>query len=328
MTRVILQPASIPIARKNYRNTVDNSVSLERIAKFLTPEQKAKLKENYPGGKFKVWGALPGKGREKYWNEMSRGDVILFARDNFIFSSGIITVKFRNADVAREIWSEDKKTGATWEYLYFIAELTPKTIPYLKFNQLMEYEDGAIIRNFRVLDEDQSIRVLEEFTDLESETYLDDSIIDNRKASERKLSAMNETDKSQSTKARMEQPIFRGWLFKKKKYATCGICHIKYPVAFLHAAHIKKRSECSHKERTTLDIVMPMCRLGCDDLYERGYISVKDGKVVGLKQERTTPALEKAKEAVIGNDCTHYNNQTMKYFEWHFEFHGMNKSGV
>ncbi|HWW40118.1 hypothetical protein [Pedobacter sp.] len=325
MTRVILQPASLSIARKNYENTVEKSVSIERIAKFLTPGQKNKLKENYPDGKFKVWGALPGKGREKYWNEISRGDVILFARDNAIFSSGIVTVKFRNADVAREIWPVNKKTEATWEYLYFIAELTSRSIPYSRFNQLLGYGDGTIIRSFRILNEDQSILVLDDFTDLESETYFDDSTSDDRKASEDKLKAMDHTDKSQSIKARLEQPVFRGWLFKRKKYAICGICHTNYPVAFLHAAHIKKRSKCTHEERTDLDIVMSMCRMGCDDLYERGYISVKDGKVIGLKQKYITPAIEKAKDAVIGNDCTHYNDQTMKYFEWHFDFHGGNK---
>lgn len=325
MPRIILQPASLPDARKNYKKTVENSVHIDRIAKFLTREEDLKLRENYPDGMFKVWGALPGGGRVNYWNEISRGDVILFARDNFIFSAGVITTKFCNPDVANVLWGRNKK-GQTWEYLYFIAELRPTTIPYLKFNQLLGYRDGAIIRSFRLLNEDQSVQLLEEFTYLESETYFDDSTFNNLEVTVNKLSKVNNTDRTQPVKVRIEQRIFRGWLFGENKYSTCGICHTEYPVAFLHAAHIRKRSECTHQQRVDPYVVMPMCRMGCDDLYERGYISVKDGKIVGLNQEHTTPAIEKAKDAVIGNQCRYYTDRTIEYFQWHFNSHGSNKS--
>ena len=66
---------------------------------------------------------------------------------------------------------------------------------------------------------------------------------------------------------------------------------------------------------------MPMCSLGCDDLYERGYVAVKDGRVALLGKKPTTPALADYVSAIEGNKCTHWRTGTMPYFQWHYETH-------
>ena len=67
------------------------------------------------------------------------------------------------------------------------------------------------------------------------------------------------------------------------------------------AAHIKKRSFSSTEEKLDYkNIVMPMCKFGCDELYEKGYIIIKDGQVVINK----TPITESIK--IYLHKCYHF----------------------
>jgi hypothetical protein len=74
-----------------------------------------------------------------------------------------------------------------------------------------------------------------------------------------------------NSEMRTEQSYLRHVNFKYQKYVDCGICHREFPISFLVAAHVKKRSECSDEERRDYKhITMPMCKFCCDDLYEKG----------------------------------------------------------
>ena len=64
-----------------------------------------------------------------------------------------------------------------------------------------------------------------------------------------------------------------------------------------------------------------MCRFGCDELFEKGYISVNsDGKIIQLKKSNNSNVLN-----YINNlnklDCIGFNKLNSKYFEWHKSFH-------
>ncbi|WP_188309115.1 hypothetical protein [Streptomyces sp. CBMA123] len=57
----------------------------------------------------------------------------------------------------------------------------------------------------------------------------------------------------------------------------CALCGRTLPAGFLIAAHITKRAICTDDEkRDFATIAMVACSLGCDSLYERGYITVTD----------------------------------------------------
>jgi hypothetical protein len=62
---------------------------------------------------------------------------------------------------------------------------------------------------------------------------------------------------------------------------TCAICGAEFPRELLRLAHIKKRSACTDEERLRQDNVMLACTVnGCDDLFERGYLSISDDGLV------------------------------------------------
>ncbi len=132
----------------------------------------------------------------------------------------------------------------------------------------------------------------------------------------------NNLDLNVENKSRREQGILRRYLFRDKRIGKCGICQKEFPINFLVTAHIKKRSECQLEEKIDFrNIVMPMCKFGCDDLFEKGYISVVDGIVVSMKHKNRTPSIDEIISNIEGKKCPYWNKTSKKYFEWHYKFH-------
>lgn len=131
-------------------------------------------------------------------------------------------------------------------------------------------------------------------------------------------------DKTAARAARMEQGYLRQELFKKDKYSmkdseVCAICGKEYPINLLVAAHIKKRAKCSDEEKRDYEnIVMPLCKLGCDELYERGYIAVIKGKVFIINQNKITSDLKRYLVKIDGLSCSQWKPSTKKYFRDHY----------
>ncbi len=132
-------------------------------------------------------------------------------------------------------------------------------------------------------------------------------------------------DKVVESSVRTEQQFLRNKLFNYSKHATCCICNFLMPVKFLVTAHIKKRSTCTETEkRDYKNIVTPMCKFGCDELYERGFIAVHDGQVINLGKLSDGYGHDYIQEylkKITGQKCNTYNGKSSDYFEWHYDEH-------
>ena len=134
------------------------------------------------------------------------------------------------------------------------------------------------------------------------------------------LNRIDVLDKKTITSRRTEQHILRNYLIKNKNSGKCAICNKDYPVKFLATAHIKKRKNCSNTEKKDLNIVMPACYLGCDKLYENGYIVVDSGTVkLNTKNKKITNDLEEYLYSINNQKSYFYKNETKKYFDYHFK---------
>lgn len=318
MNKVILQPCGNKDARKHYVDTIQNPVLYEIIARHLSAEDLSVLNEVYPTGKIPTWGVTPGKNNVNYnkWSKINVGDVTLFASNGQIFGSGVVTHKVHHRQLALQLWGQNS-SDQTWEYIYFLDELKQHTIPYISFNQVVGYAENNIIQGFTVLDDDKSDRVLMAF-DLKSEVYLPEVTLEEYRDAVNNYNPMGDLDIKSKGNKRKEQPFLRRQLFKNKKVAHCGICKKEYPVDLLVAAHIKKRAFCSREEKLDFEnIVMPMCKFGCDDLYEKAYIVVCNGKIVRNHKKLFTSDLLERVALIENNECTFWNNNTREYFEWH-----------
>lgn len=87
------------------------------------------------------------------------------------------------------------------------------------------------------------------------------------------------TDKTREQAARKEQYILQEWLFKDKTHENCAICGQEFSIKTLVTAHKKPRSDCNDAERLDPYIVMPLCLMGCDYLYENMYIYIEEGEI-------------------------------------------------
>ncbi|MDQ0692156.1 HNH endonuclease [Arthrobacter sp. W4I7] len=101
----------------------------------------------------------------------------------------------------------------------------------------------------------------------------------------------------------------------------CAICGRHLPKNLLIAAHIKLRSESSEADRLNFDAAaMLACSLGCDALFERGYLTVDDGGLV-----RTTPTddpeLLHVLDQLRGSRCLAFSEATQENFEFHRQSH-------
>jgi len=126
-------------------------------------------------------------------------------------------------------------------------------------------------------------------------------------------------DRAVQTARRVEQSYLRRALFSGP-IAPCDLCGRDFEVEFLVAAHIKKRAECSDPERRDVaHVVMSACRFGCDELFERGYISVgDDGRLIISRDiESAKHAHAYARQLLAGKVFGRPMAGREGYFAWH-----------
>lgn len=310
---IILQPCANKDASKHYVDTIENTKSLSSISQFLSDKELNDLKEIYPQEQVAIWGVTPSQSSK--WKRIQAGDITLLAREGAVFASAVTTYKIHSHALASKLWGFDNK-GNTWEYIYFLSEVKNQHIPYKVLNKVIPYNENYVIQGFSLLDEEKSINVLKAF-DLESETYFPD--IDTKELFEELKNEDNLETQSKTT-GRKEQAAIRRLLFRNKPTGVCCICNKEYPVKFLWAAHIKKRSKCTLDEKKDLEnIAAPMCKFGCDELYEKGYIGVNNGNVIQLKDSDLTFDIQSYINAIANNSCLSWNDKTKYYFDWHYK---------
>ena len=133
-----------------------------------------------------------------------------------------------------------------------------------------------------------------------------------------RLGELQNTDRfGNQMHSRKEQGILRGILFKSFKETKCAICHRTLPVDLMVAAHIKPRSKCRTSERKNPNVVMPICKIGCDDFFEKWHLIVGNTGVIHINKKIIyPPELISILGACEGKLCTHFNEETEQFFEF------------
>lgn len=129
-------------------------------------------------------------------------------------------------------------------------------------------------------------------------------------------------DGSVTVKTRAEHHQLKSILFKGKTELECALCGRMLPLNILVTAHIKPRSKCSKAERVDQHVVMAACALGCDALFERGFVSVgADGRVMTGPKAAKTPALSEHVGKLAGREVLNFGSHNAKYYAWHRAVH-------
>lgn len=317
MTNVILQPCGNK-AEDNYKATIEQTVKIDSLVNSLSSPNDAKLLRHlYSNSHAHIWGVKAGKddANKNMWEKIKPNDLVLFYKDKTYISCAYVTHTLQDPILANKLWGKDDD-NKTWECIYFLKDLRRLDMPYEKLYSGDSFDSEFFPRGFTRLVDDKSKDAFEAIrlwrNDIASEIENDD--LNNF------IQSTDNPDGITLGQYRKEQAKLRAYLFRNDDTeARCCICNIRLPIEFLVAAHVKKRSECLPEEKLDYrNIVVPMCKFGCDDLYERGYISVLEGKVVACKDSPNsyiTSYLNKIKD----NLCWAWNKGNAKYFDWHFK---------
>jgi hypothetical protein len=125
-------------------------------------------------------------------------------------------------------------------------------------------------------------------------------------------------DREHTILGRVEQSYLRHALFGEEEQAVCSLCDRQLPLGLLVAAHLKARSECSKRERLDVkNIVLGMCLLGCDALYEQGLIAVSEEGRILISGAQSCPAINAVLRGLRGRSCNGWSEGRARYFKWH-----------
>lgn len=127
-------------------------------------------------------------------------------------------------------------------------------------------------------------------------------------------------DGKAEVKVRKEQAELRRMLVGARTRAACDLCGHEFPLEFLVAAHIKRRSVCSDDERNDLrNVAMLACKFGCDSLFESGYLAVDEtGHIrAATLEEELGGVLREYLEELHGQGCRAHRPDSEVYFAWH-----------
>jgi len=314
MSKVILQPASSESSQVHFNNTISQSISLQSISSHLSSTDINQLTILYPNNDIKIWGVAPGVNNVNFnkWNKVQKGDIVLFFKKGGVFAKGIVTCKIRNYNLANQLWGNIN--SITWECIFFVDEVELLNIGYSDFNQLIGYNPNYVVQGFNILND--------ELSDLVINTYdFSSSININPYSVQSLISTANQittTDLESKSYRRLEQGVLRQILFGNHSTVKCGICGKEYPTTFLVAAHIKKRALCDLNERLDLNnIAIPMCKFGCDELYEKGFILVQNGEVILNPKKPIHANIMPYMGSLVGKTCNYFNPNTKPYFDYH-----------
>jgi hypothetical protein len=138
------------------------------------------------------------------------------------------------------------------------------------------------------------------------------------RATEAAKEFVGQTDIEVFTRVRREQAFLRRALGLGGASHECALCGRTFPDELLVAAHIKKRSLCSHEERTDIpSVAMIACTLGCDALFEKGYLTVDEsGAVRGASHSSLEQHLVEFLSSVEGRTVRGWQASS-GYFAWH-----------
>ncbi|NYI42619.1 hypothetical protein [Demequina lutea] len=124
------------------------------------------------------------------------------------------------------------------------------------------------------------------------------------------------TDRAAMVKVRVEQGTLRGGLLNGRLEAPCDLCGRTLPKELLVAAHIAPRASLSDAERREFSkVAMLACVLGCDALFELGYVEVDSSGVIVEGLRPKTAAIQTATAALLGNKCGAFSSDTAAGFD-------------
>ena len=311
--QLLLFPTSSKLKYINYVQTVEYSLKINEIID-ICDKKNVKILQDIKSKSIHLWGVPDGHNNKDLgnWKKSKVGDNCLFYKDKKFFSKSKIILKLIDENIASRFLVKTSK-GDLSKNLFFLEPSSEISITNYRFNKALNKTNSPLnsfkiekIKNKNLLKE-LGISTLKTLTGRREDFYQD------------RLYELEKLDgiKSQA-KIRLEQDIFSEFFFSGRSNSKCAICARSYPNSIMVAGHIKKRSLSSDIERRNLKNVMPICKMGCDDLFERGYIYInKKGHIKRNNEKEITSDLKHYLVSIIDKKSWFFDKNNAIFFEQH-----------
>lgn len=123
------------------------------------------------------------------------------------------------------------------------------------------------------------------------------------------------------TLVRKEQGRLRKAKFGGALEIKCSLCGRTLPARVVRAAHIKPRAKCTPSEMRDLDNVMGACALGCDELFEHGFVGIDDTMKI-ISAQTLSGDIESVASSLAGR-AADLPPGSLKFVQWHRTSHGI-----
>lgn len=319
--RIALQPAALNDrdVAQHYRDTIDSRVPFSQHVDVVPSRVLTTLGAEFPQHTAQFWGATRGRNdvNVSKWQRLEPGDAVFFYGKKQLYLAGHVVVTFRNEPLAERLWGRNQD-GLTWELMFALTNLRDISIPIEEVRSALDWSDNAFVQGFTVYGGDKADR-LAELVNLDALTIPTTQSGQAPETTRSNTVPGGPTDGTRTSSWRREHTAFKQRLVELSD-GSCALCGNHLPPAFLVGAHIKKRAMCSEDERKDFDAVgMLACVLGCDSLFEHGFIAVgQDGHILISDAINTTPDVAQfAKDRLDGRISTWWTPQREPYFNWH-----------
>lgn len=136
-------------ANEHFNQTVLKSIPLGEVLALASADTKNRLTGL---DEIQLWGSEATPRNIPRWEQVSRGDLVLFYKEKKFVALASIVATDRNERIARQVWGE-LPSGTTWELLYLLHDVVPTNIALPVFNQAFQYVSSYIPYGFTVMDE-------------------------------------------------------------------------------------------------------------------------------------------------------------------------------
>lgn len=141
-------PRSNETSSENFAATLASGYPIEKVEEYLDQREKLIIGSRR---KLYIWGNALGK--KGSWNKLKLGDFVAFyVKGEFVYVGKCI-LKKHSPEIARKLWGNVKKKNFTWEYLFFLDELRPVSIPFEILKEFGGYKEKMVVQGFMPLNE-------------------------------------------------------------------------------------------------------------------------------------------------------------------------------
>lgn len=167
---LLYMPPNNPEAMTHYRDTIQNRVPFERIARFLTRAQSEQVRGVFGSKPIAVWGSRDGPHNRARFEKMRAGDDVLIVEGDHVRLLGKAAFKIVSPDLSHELWKniKDPREPTGWDLVYFIANPLEVDVAWVEVCRLFGWSENFRLQGFASVSDEKLRDFYSRYDDLYS----------------------------------------------------------------------------------------------------------------------------------------------------------------